>query len=246
MYKCIIIDDEPYAIEGLKKYIQSIPVLELIATYNDPYAALVDLKNWGKVDLVLLDIDMPKISGIELSKEIRKKTDKLVFTTGHTKYGYEAFQANADGYLLKPYTIGEFILTIDKLFSPKSAKIVPFEPATFLVKNKDDNNKLVTVNHHDVIAVESKLNYVTIYTTQRKVTTYISLTEMIEILTPKNGFFQFHRSFIISYHHIDFIDGNSIKMKNGLVITVREFYRKVFLDFVSKNLLKAKAKKIQK
>lgn len=242
MYTCIIIDDEPHAIQGVKKYLESLPVFQVVATYNDPSVALLEMQTMQNVDLVLLDIDMPKISGIELSKEIRKKTDKLIFTTGHTKYGYEAFKVDADDYLLKPYTLGEFIIAINKLFPKPSAPIVG--PDSFLVKSKEENNRIIAVKYEEVIAVESKLNYITIYTNSKAVTTYMSLSDIFRILEGWPGFFQFHRSFIISYRHIEFIEGNKITMKNGLVIQVREYYRKNFVNFINDYLISAKVKSL--
>jgi len=239
MYKCIIIDDEEHSILGLKRYISAVPTLELIDCFTDPQIALSAFKKIDQVDLVLLDVDMPIINGIELSAEIRRKTNKLVFTTGYTKYGYEAFKAGVDDYLLKPYTLGEFIICIDKLFTGYENESRKIDQAGFLVKSKEDNNKIISVKFNSIIAVESKLNYVTIYTTTRKITTYMSLTEMFSILSQAEIFLQFHRSFIVSYDHIEFISGNTIRMSNGIEITVRDYYRKSFSDFVSKYLIKA-------
>lgn len=241
MYRCVIIDDEPHTIEGLRKYFESIPNITLVAAFSDPYLALIEMEVLKDIDLVLMDIDMPKISGIELSKSIRTKTKKLIFTTGHTKYGYEAFKADADDYLLKPYTLGEFIIAINKVFlTSKEDKI--YDDSAFLVKNKDDGNRIVAIKYREVIAAESQLNYVTIYTKTAKVTTYMSLSEMYKVLNKGTGFLQFHRSFIISYNFIDYIDGNTIKMKNGLLLTVREYYRQRFQEFLNKNLIKSKSK----
>jgi len=241
---CIIIDDEPYAIEGLKVYINSIPNLSVLKTYTDPLEALIDLVNSDMVDLILLDIDMPKITGIELSKEIRQKTRKLVFTTSYTQYGYLAFEAEADAYLLKPYTLTKFASTISKLFPPNEKHIVVEKVIDnyFFVKNKDEHLKIVKIKYDDVIAVESKQNYVMIHTVSKKVLTYMSLTEISKIFTRFNNFEQFQRSFIISKEHIDNIDGNTINMVNGIQITVGEYYRKDFTTFLSEKLIKARRK----
>ena len=115
-YKCIIIDDETYAVEGLKKYINQIPQLILVKDYTNPLEALLELTSYETVDLILMDINMPQITGIELSKEIRQKTRKLAFTTAYSHYGFEAFEVEADAYLLKPYTLTKFAATITKLF----------------------------------------------------------------------------------------------------------------------------------
>jgi two-component system response regulator LytT len=240
MYKCIIIDDESHAIEGLDKYIDSFPDLQLVASYTDPIIALKEINAISEpIDLILLDIDMPQMNGIELSRVIRKKTNKLVFTTGHTKYGYEAFQVEADAYLLKPYTLGDFVATMDKLFPQKKQE----SPGTkksdyFLVKSKEDNLKLVTVRCEDIVVIESKLNYIMIHTKNKKIMTYMSLTEISKILSGHPGFLQFQRSYIISQDHIEYIDGNSIKMTNGMDITVGDYYRKEFTKFVNEKLIK--------
>jgi DNA-binding LytR/AlgR family response regulator len=137
MYRCIIIDDEQHAIEGLKKYIDSVPELTLIQSYTDPLLALKAITEGDAVDLILLDVDMPKITGIELSKVIRNKTNKLIFTTAHTKYAYDAFEADADAYLLKPYTLGKFVITINKLFPAKQQTDTSLEKEDFFfVKSK--------------------------------------------------------------------------------------------------------------
>ena len=244
--KCIIIDDEPYAIDGLKSYIKSIPNLSVLKTYTDPLEALIDVVNSDVVDLILLDIDMPKITGIELSKEIRQKTRKLVFTTSYTQYGYLAFEAEADAYLLKPYSLTKFATTISKLF-PQNEKPVLEERVVdnyFFVKNKDEHLKIVKIKYDDVIAVESKQNYVMIHTITKKVLTYMSLTEISKIFTRFQNFEQFQRSFIINKEHIDNIDGNTINMINGIQITIGEILQKRFYNILIRKVNKGKAQSI--
>ncbi|TCC91696.1 response regulator transcription factor [Pedobacter frigiditerrae] len=243
MYKCIIIDDEPHAIEGLTKYIDSLSELVLTKSYIDPLLALKDFDRIESVDIIFLDIDMPKINGIELSKEIRNKTKKLVFTTAHTKYAYEAFEANADAFLLKPYSLGKFIITINKLF-PEKAIDEKVEENTgikkdfFFVKSKEDDLKILKIRYADIVAIESKQNYVMIYTLTKKVLTYMSLTEIAKILNTMPGFMQLHRSFIISLDQIETIDGSLVKMTNGIRISVGDNYRKEFNAFVADKLIK--------
>jgi len=243
MYTCIIIDDEPHSIESLKKYIDSFPGLILIQSYTDPLLALKEILQAEPVDLILLDIDMPKINGIELSKEIRQQAKRLVFTTGHTQYGYEAIKVKADDYLLKPYTLAEFMISMSKLFVTEAAQDKAIESSDFFfVKSKDDNLKMVCIKYADVIAVESKLNYILISTKTKKVLTYMSLTEISKILFKLSGFLKFNRSFIIAQDHIDFIEGNSITMTDGTKVTVGDFYRKDFSQFMHKKLLKTERK----
>lgn len=245
MLRCIIIDDEPHAILGLQNYIEAIPELKLLASYTDPVIALKEIHKVATVDIIFMDIDMPKISGIELAKEIRSITGKLVFTTAHTKYAYEAFEANADAYLLKPYTMGKFVITINKLFPMQQiAKGLDNEHLTlqknyFFVKSKEDDLKILKINFDDVVVVESKLNYVMIYTPTKKILTYMSLVEIAKILVQRSNFKQLHRSFLINTNHIETIDGNLVKMINGTRITVGEHYRKEFNAFINDSLIKA-------
>lgn len=240
-YTCIIIDDDAYAITGLQQYIELIPSLVLLRAYTDPVKALLELASAEKTDLMLVDIDMPRISGIELSRQLREKTHKLVFTTAHTQYGYEAFEVSADAYLLKPYTLAKFTATIAKLFpaAPTNDKAVATTNDYFFVKSKADNHKLIKISFKDVITVESKQNYVLIYTTTQNITAYMSLTEAGGILGQLPGFVKYHRSFIINREHISSITGNTLKMSNGLQITVGDNFRKDFMTFLEGKLLKA-------
>jgi len=245
MYKCIIVDDEPHAIENLKKCIAPIPEFQVIQEFHDPVKALMEISAGEFLDLVILDIDMPGISGIELAREIHQKTDKLIFTTAHSKYGYEAFEVDADAYLLKPYSLSKFLSTIQKLFPKQKAALeeAAGKDRNYLfIKSKEDNNKLIRIKLEDIIAVESKLNYVSIYTKERTVTTYISLTEIAKKLLVFEGFIQFQRSFLVAENYIDYVEGNSIAMINGIKITVGEYYRKYFHQFVEEKLLKARRK----
>lgn len=244
-YKCIIIDDEADTIAGLETYINALPELILLKSYTDPLLALKEVSRNEAVDLIFLDVDMPKLTGIELAQVIRSKTSKLVFTTAHDKYAYEAFEANADAYLLKPYTLGKFVITINKLFREQQPIIAQSNatPAVaknfFFVKSKEDDLRILKIKFADVIAVESKQNYVMIYTQSKNVLTYMSLTEIAKILLAIPGFMQLHRSYIINQDHIENIDGSYVKMLNGTRITVGDLYRKAFNAFVAERLIKA-------
>lgn len=245
MQKCIIVDDEMHAIETLKDYIQLMPELELVGTYSDPIIAMRTIGNQGKVDLILMDIDMPRISGLELAKQIRAMTNKLVFTTAHTKYGFEAFGVNANDYLLKPISLAVFMATIDKLFPgmPKAEEqdnSIKGSDDFFFIKSREDNLKLIRIVYSDVVAIESSLNYINIHTKKKSMLTYMSLSEIARNLLGRGNFVQFQRSFIINKDYIDDIDGNSIKMVTGLKMTVGEYYKKDFNKFVSQHLIRPK------
>lgn len=247
-YTCIIIDDETHAIEGLERYIKTIPDFEILKTYNDPLRALKEIKNGPDVDIIFLDVDMPMINGIELAKEIRDKTDKLVFTTGHSQHAYEAFEVQASAYLLKPYSLGKFVIAINKLFPNQDVEHnlksteVDTNDDFFFVKSKSERIKLVKIRFDDVILVESKLNYILITTLKDKLRTYITLSEIAKTLLIHPQFIQVHRGYIINCNHIESIEGNMIKMANDEIIAIGEHYRKVFNDFVGQRVIKGAKK----
>ena len=238
-YDCIIIDDDVYAINGLKKFIDLMPNVTVRKSFTDPLVALLELEGSEPIDLLFMDIDMPHITGLELSKTLRQKTKKLIFTTAYTQYGYEAFEVNADAYLLKPYGFNKFASTIAKLFPGRLQSGNEY----FFVKDKEQQQRLVRFNYQDVIAVESKQNYVMIYTARQNVLTYMSLTEISGILSELPVFVKYHRSFIINSEQISSIAGNTLKMTNGLQVTVGESYRKEFFEFLEGKVLKASHKK---
>lgn len=242
MYKCIIIDDESHAVDYLKKYLSRIPEFEIVATYTDPTAALTEILLQPPVDLILMDVDMPEISGIELSKAVRKQTDKLVFTTAHSKYGYEAFQVDADAYILKPYNFVKFMSIIHKLFNldKSNEHNIDSEPYFFVRASKTEDPKIIKIKYNDIIAIESNLNYVMIHTEDSTIETYMSLNDIAQQLESIPDLVRFQRSFIVNKSKIEHIDGNVIKMDNGLRISVGNYYRKSFTEFVSRNLVKAR------
>jgi len=237
-FKCIIIDDDHHAIEMLKAYIEALPNLQLVKTYDNPVQALTEIPAMPKIELILLDINMPQITGIQLSREIRSRTAKLIFTTSYSQYGYEAFESGADGYLLKPFSLIKFTATVAKVLAGISAETHASEHQYFFVKNRNEDLKIVKVWYRDIVAVESKQNYILIHTITKKILTYMSLTEIGKALSKNIDFQQFQRSFIIAKSHIESITGNSIKMDNGLEFTVGDMYRASFQQFVRHNLLK--------
>lgn len=239
MYRCIIIDDEQHAVDALEKYVGKLTNFHLVASFTDPILALNSFNTIGEIDLILLDIDMPEISGLELSRILRSKKSRLIFTTGHSRYGYEAFKADADDFLLKPYTFSEFLFSVNKLFPLASDTGETTAPSgSFFVKSKEENLTILNIRFEDIVAVESKMNYVMIYTVYRTLTAYMTLSEMTEILSKHPGFHRFQRSFIIAERYIDSITGNCIKMVTGVTMTVGQYYRKDFTRFISEKLIK--------
>lgn len=249
-YTCIIIDDETHAIEGLERYIATMSELEVVKTYTEPLLALKEILKSPPVDVIFLDVDMPMISGLELAKEIRGKTQKLVFTTGHRAHAYEAFEVQADAYLLKPYSLGKFIITVNNLFPEQeveenSAISTNSEHYSdyFFVKAKLDTTKMVKIRFNDVVFVESKGHNLHISTLNGEyTTTYMSLSDISQTLFVHPQFMQPHRSYIVNENHIDSITGNRIKMTNKEEIAIGDQYRKNLNDFIQVRAVKGTKK----
>jgi two-component system LytT family response regulator len=239
--KCIVIDDDIHAVSGIKTYINNITNIQLIQSYTDPIQALNEITAGDNVDIVFMDVDMPMISGIELSKAIRHKTDKLIFTTSHSKYAYEAFEMYASAYLLKPYTFARFAETINRLFphAPSVQNVtVKQDDDYFFVRNKSEKNNLIKVRYTDIVAIESLQNYVRIFTLNETIVSYIALSEIKIILKGFPNFAQAHRSFIIAKNYIEKVEGNTLKMINNLKINIGNSYRDSIQDYIKEKTIK--------
>lgn len=239
MYKCIIIDDEERGIKVLTDYIQSFSNFVITNSFTDPLKALKEISLMPKVDAIFMDVDMPGISGIELSKALRSKTDKLIFTTAHSRYAIDAFEVDGDAFLLKPYTFAKFALAVNKLFPKQEEAVENLKNDTyFFVKNKEENLDLVKVFYSDIIAIESLQNYVQFYTTKGKIVAYFSLKEIINILKDREEFVQIQRSYIISVLFIDRLNGNVVVLNGNIKVTIGNNYRENLLDIVKNKILK--------
>jgi len=238
---CIVIDDDIHAVNGITAYINSLTNVQLIQSYTDPLQALKEITAGEQIDIIFIDVDMPMISGIELSKAIRHKTNKLIFTTSHSKYAYEAFEMYASAYLLKPYTFARFAETINHLFpyAPSVPNItVKQEDDYFFVRNKSEKNNLIKVRYTDIVAIESLQNYVRIFTLNETIVSYIALSEIKIILKDYHNFAQAHRSFIIAKNYIEKVEGNTLKMINDLTINIGNNYRESIQEYIKEKTIK--------
>jgi two-component system, LytTR family, response regulator len=238
-YKCLVVDDERHAIELLSDYIAAIPQLYLEQVFQDPVAALMAGNKGERYDFIFLDVDMPRLSGIELAQSLRPVTKFLVFTTAHQKYALDAFGAQADQYLLKPISLSKFALTVDQLLKSReqdTASPTPSDDQTFFIKS-DQKGKFLQLAFEDVIAVEGLKNYVLFYTPDAKHIAYLTMKEAESALAQTNQFIRVHRSYIVAKKQIASINGRTIQLKNGLDVPIGESYWQLFNDFLSGNLL---------
>jgi len=236
MLNCVIIDDEQFSVDALLKYIDLLPYLNVNAIYTDPLLALSSASSAEAIDLVFMDVDMPSLSGIELAAVWRGKTKKLIFTTAHSKYAFEAFEVAADAFLLKPFSFAKFSITINRLFPQRNDSAASNE--YFLVKSKEDDLAIVKVRFDDVIAFESTQNHIKIYQSGDLIlTAYLTLKDVLQLTRSRPEFLQLHRAFVISTEHIGQIKGTTVWMNNQLSFHVGDIYREQFSAYLDDKLL---------
>ena len=207
---CIIIDDEPLARKGLREYIGDVEFLHLSGEFDNPLRATDALMN-GKVDLIFLDIQMPKMTGMEFFKTL-SNPPLVIFTTAYPQYAVDGFELNAADYLLKPFSFERFWKAVIKARSIfESGKVSSSQPLIveeehFFIKT---DSKLVKINYLDILFVEALQNYIAVHTLQKKFITYLTFKSLQESL-PQHIFLKVHKSYIVSLHKIESIEGNEI------------------------------------
>lgn len=237
---CLIVDDEPLARNLLKEYVNKVPYLELKGTCANALEALEVLRR-ESVDLLLLDIQMPDITGTTFVKTLQRKP-LVIFTTAYSEYALESYELDVVDYLLKPITFDRFLRAIDKasqrlkpaIKSTPSDKIESTEPASSFIFIKD-GTKLIKVRWEDIQYIEGLKDYVTIHTHGQKIVTLQRL-KVLETQLPAGKFIRIHNSYIVALAAIDVVHKSDVQIGKAM-LPVSDTYRKSFRDFVEKNHL---------
>jgi DNA-binding LytR/AlgR family response regulator len=204
--KCLIVDDEPPAIEVIKKHISFVPTLELAATCLNAVDALAFMQK-SHIDLLFLDIQMPQILGTDFIRTL-KKSPKVIFTTAFRKFALEGFELDAVDYLLKPISFERFLKAVNKVMDAPLKTTGSLELTdtakestnTFIYFRAD--RKSLKVSLEDILYIESLKDYIRVVTTHKTIVTKHSMASLEEML-PKNIFFRIHRSYIVALNKID-------------------------------------------
>jgi len=235
MMNCIIIDDEPLALELMADNVSKVPSLHLIATCSSP-AEAISILNEQQIDLMFLDIEMPDITGINFLKTIKVKP-MVVFTTAYDKYAMEGFELDVVDYLLKPISFERFLKAVNKameLFSMNSSLVsVPKTDSNKHIFVKSEH-KILKINMCDIQYIESMKDYVKIYCGAKPIYTLMSMKQ-IEVLLPSDEFVRIHRSFIVSLSHIEFI-GKSKVVIGSESLPISALYRDEFFKHLGGNV----------
>jgi two-component system LytT family response regulator len=240
--KCIIIDDEQYAVDALVKYIEEIPNLSIYATFTNPIEALSVIKAGDQVDFIFLDIEMPGINGLELAKSLRDKARFLIFTTSHTAHAIAAFDLKASHYLLKPITFSKFALTIADILkdTPTHKLVKPLLKNTPQFIRTDQKNVYHSIDSEKITFIQAAKNYVIIHTNDTEQHIIHLGLNHIETAIGTTDFIRINRSYIIAKKAIKKVEGNVVSLKNGNSIQLGGVYKAAFNAFINDSLLKSK------
>jgi len=225
---CIIVDDEPIARGILESYLQKINQINLIKSCKNVQEAF-EVLNTNTVDLILLDINMPDISGLTLAKAIDKKT-KVIFTTAYREYAIEGFDLQAVDYLLKPISFERFLQAINKFFDLKSnvkKKMTTNSSSSEFIFVRADR-KMQKINFDEVLYIESLSDYIKIFTTDKMVVTRETITN-IEAKLPNHSFLRIHRSYIIALKFIKSYTNEFVEINNK-ALPISRTYKKSTLE----------------
>nr|NQU91684.1 response regulator transcription factor [Bacteroidota bacterium] len=233
---CIAVDDEPPALRQMMEYIDKVPYLKLLATFDNAIDALNFLKE-NSVDLIFLDIQMEYLSGIELLNLLNRKP-RIILTTAYDSYALQAFALEVDDYLLKPISFERFFKATEKIYTVLSEKIQPEIKDT--TKHDDPRNyffvksefRIQRVDFDEILYIEGLKEYLIIHTGAGKIYTLQSFGEILDKL-PEWNFIRVHKSFIVALDKIDSVRKNRIFIGDE-DIPVGATYRDAFINLIGK------------
>ncbi len=233
--KCIIVDDEPIARQGVKMLIEKISSLELLGTYENARIAGEFLQK-NVVDLIFLDIKMPGINGIDFARSIPKNT-LVIFTTAYSEYALDSYEVDAVDYLVKPIDEAKFRKAVEKavayhslLLDDDKKSVENIEDECIFVKS---DRRYFKVKLKDILFIEGLKDYVIIQLDGQRIITRMNIKN-IHSLLPKNVFLRINRSYIVNQQHIDSFDNNDVFIKTH-EIAIGNSYRDSFFEEIMKN-----------
>ena len=230
--KCIIIDDEQLAIKVIENHLNEIQNIELVATFNTAIAALPTIEK-NEIDVIFLDINMPKMSGLDFLRSLPIKPH-IVITTAYREYAVESFDLDVLDYLVKPIPFSRFLKAINKItnrigLEKDKTSEVSFQEEPFIFLKVD--KKLMKIKLNDILYIESLKDYIKVFTVIGDYLVHKSMTSISEEL-PQENFLRIHRSFAIAINKITSIEGNSVEIANRRIPIGRNY-----LQFAKQKIL---------
>ncbi len=233
--KCLIIDDEPIARKILQEFVEEIDYLELIGQAENPLKAMSLLND---IDVVFLDINMPKINGIDFLKN-SKNNASIIMTTAYAEYAAEAYGLDVLDYLVKPIAFDRFLKACNKAKEIRELKKMPQFQSNkindhFFIKC---DNQIEKVFYSDLVYAEAMLNYVMLYTNSKKMMVYVTIKSLEDQL-PSSTFIKVHKSFIVNINKVESINGNILNIRNEKIAISQNLREKVLTQILQGKMIK--------
>jgi DNA-binding LytR/AlgR family response regulator len=230
--KAIIVDDEPIARKIIKEFIYKAVFLELVGEFENALKADAFLESEA-VDLIFLDIEMPKKNGIQYVRE-KKVKPLVIITTAFPEYALEGYELDIIDYLLKPISFDRFRKAVQKAKEYIELRDSKSEQQSYIFVRSE--KRIEKIELADILYIESTGNYVNIYTEKRKIIAYLTL-KGLESQLPSDEFIKIHQSFLVGFSKIDAIEGNQIQIK-GRSLSISRNYKDAIMQIVEQRLLK--------
>lgn len=239
---CIIVDDEPFAQNLLRRFVDRLSYLKLLGVYPNALEALEVVHNVNP-DILFLDISMPEVTGLEMVKILGGSRPYIIFTTAYPNHAAESYDFEVTDYLVKPISFERFVKAVNKVSeqmslksntwggNPDSVSEPPSESTHsgdnfFMVKS---NKKLIKVNIDEIVFVEGMKDYLKIHLTESMVVIHMTIGKMEEVLK-KHRFLRINKSFIVNVREIKAIDGNEMELSNKQKIPIGATFRDIVLN----------------
>ncbi|MEQ9423937.1 MAG: response regulator transcription factor [Cyclobacteriaceae bacterium] len=236
--KCIIIDDEPLAIEVIESHVNKVDNLEHVGSFRNAIKAF-DFIQQNEVDLIFLDIQMPKLTGIEFLKTL-SNPPKVIFTTAYRDYALEGFELEVVDYLLKPIAFERFLKAVSRVFEisheenkTNSFSITSTDDEAFVYFKVD--KRMVKIRLNDILVIESIKDYVKVKTAEKEIVTHQQIS-YLEHKLPEDKFLRIHRSFIVAIDKIDAFSATEVEI-NKKYVPIGRNYKNEVIEKLSVNTL---------
>lgn len=229
MINCIIVEDAPLAIDKLKNFIDKVPSLRLLCTFDNGLEAFSYLQS-NPVDLLFLDIQMEQFSGLQLLEALHTRP-YIIIVSAYGEYAVQGFEYDVTDYLLKPYSFERFLKAVNKVqaeMSSAGTALLPPTPREYIFLKTE--YRMVRINLCDILYVEGQGAYLHVITHTAKIMTLLSFKE-IEALLPSEQFIRIHKSYLIAINKIDNIERNIVKIGNARIPVgknyLKDFYQRL-------------------
>jgi DNA-binding LytR/AlgR family response regulator len=231
---CIIVDDEPVARKILHEFVDHVPFMDLQGKFENATKTEAFLKN-NDVDIIFLDIEMPKVSGLQFLQKMHIES-MVILTTAFPQYALEGYELDIVDYLLKPFAFNRFLKAVQKAkdYHEMKTRTTGGLQSSYIFIKSDKRIEKIELN--DILYAESVGNYVSVYTENKKIIAYLTM-KSLEAQLPADEFIKIHQSYLVNCSKIDAIEGNEIKM-GSKSLPISRNYREMVMKIVNQRLLK--------